>query len=1021
VEVCWTLGGYCGISTTPLTLVSSWTYGADVAVMSAGFDVAFIRWFPSVVKAGVAGTSLLNPIQLTPPANPTALTGDWEFENNTNDASGHTGALTDGPSSSHSFEATPTYPPLCVPGSWQSARAGSSITLSTYGSMPLDGGSTLAAIWQQVPGVSPAPVQWVGSQAIASPTVILPQFGSYNFQVTVTDGSGQSSTCVAHDGAAPSDSNGAVIYPPGEVFSAANQFLGPLIQWGKNPWPWYDSEHQVAADINRASLGPPAGNGQMVTALTAPLGASDTSLTVGSTSSFGAGSAVLVGSEQMLLGPNTDATHVTIWQRGYRGTTAAAAPANAPVNQFYYWDWYNYNTGPGTVTVTTGSTTLAGSNTKFMTGGQYALCDSGGNPLPSIYVVIWHPTDTAKTGRELTAVTGCASDTQATLREAWGDGSMSTGMPNGPYLPAGSGLTYSIATGGEFWWFDKQGDPRSINYYDNVVGYYLLWLRSGIDAYLTAARQLADLFYFGPHFNQGYDAAVLAGGDGYPGRARSVLGLWLRAKDSPQVDMTTGLERASTYAFFVLSFFDEDWQTVGDARESGYLLAELAYIAALDTSTSTYNLSNLVPGQTNSTYSQIATTAIAELVNPTGVVSWYNWPSNYWYTTQDASGDWPINFSGSGGNYTSVGGSGTVSLVNGSSIVTGTNTAFNCTDAAGTLAPGAPVWFWHGAPATFPANNAAGDPVGYTIASCTDATHLTLTASYAGATCASCGYEIVGNSNGNQFNGWGDIGYMMGIATRAMHYAAGAIATRDPADSAYARALALKAGGWLLNHAYRSDTHSFNAGVDFVNCQVPIPWNNTNCTQATSIAGSLGWSAEGLVGLMSTYAYNGDSATKAAADAVYNQMWANPNVPCSNPCNNTVTVGGNYMTQMDLSLGYGTAFMLYGTPPPPKWFGQYFGFGDYSEWPALRLGGVASTTSRQIYIGFSLASVANAAKVVAVVTAPDGTSTSTSCATSPCVVTVPRADQPGYSIQTQYQSAAGVVLASSSQPVMETQ
>ena len=473
--------------------------------------------------------------------------------------------------------------------------------------------------------------------------------------------------------------------------------------------------------------------------------------------------------------------------------------------------------------------------------------------------------------------------------------------------------------------------------------------------------------------------------------------------------------------FFVLSFFDEDWQTVGDARESGYLLAELAYIAALDTSTSTYNLSNLVPGQTNSTYSQIATTAIAELVNPTGVVSWYNWPSNYWYTTQDASGDWPINFSGSGGNYTSVGGSGTVSLVNGSSIVTGTNTAFNCTDAAGTLAPGAPVWFWHGAPATFPANNAAGDPVGYTIASCTDATHLTLTASYAGATCASCGYEIVGNSNGNQFNGWGDIGYMMGIATRAMHYAAGAIATRDPADSAYARALALKAGGWLLNHAYRSDTHSFNAGVDFVNCQVPIPWNNTNCTQATSIAGSLGWSAEGLVGLMSTYAYNGDSATKAAADAVYNQMWANPNVPCSNPCNNTVTVGGNYMTQMDLSLGYGTAFMLYGTPPPPKWFGQYFGFGDYSEWPALRLGGVASTTSRQIYIGFSLASVANAAKVVAVVTAPDGTSTSTSCATSPCVVTVPRADQPGYSIQTQYQSAAGVVLASSSQPVMETQ
>src|SRR5271157_188194 len=1020
-EVCWTLGGYCGVSTTPLTLVSSWASGVDVAVLSAGFDVAFIRWFPSVVEAGVVGTSLLNPIQLAAPATPSALTGDWEFENSTNDASGNTGALTDGPSSSHWFEATPVYPPLCVPGSWQSGRAGSAITLSTAGSIPLDGGSTLAALWQQVPGVSPAPVQWVGSQAIANPTVILPQFGSYNFQLTVTDGSGQSATCVAHDGAAPSDNNGVVVYPPGAFYSAANQFLGPLIQWGKNPWPWYDTDHQIAADLNRAALGPPAGNGQMVTALAAALGASDTSLTVGSTYTFSAGSAVLIGSEQILLGPNTDGTHVTIWQRGYRGTTAAAAPSGTAVNQFYYWDWYNYNAGPGTVTVTTGSGILTGSNTHFMTGGQYALCDSSGNALPSTYLVIWHPTDTAKTGRELTSVSGCASDTQATLSASWGNVSVNTGMPGGPGVPAGSGLTYSIATGGQTWWFDMLGDPRTINYYDNVVGYYLLWLRSGIDVYLIAARQLADLFYFGPGFNQRYDASNAAGtGSGYQGRARSALGLWLRSKDSPQVDMTTGLERAATYALYVLSFYNVYLQQVVDTRESGYLLAELGYTAALDTSTTTYNLSNLVPGQTNRTYSQIAATAIAELVNPTGTPSWFNNLSNYWYTTQDSSGDWPGNGNGPS-NYTSAGGTATVSLVNGSPNVTGTNSAFNCSDPWGTLSPGAPVWFWHGTPSVFPPNNAAGDPVGYTIASCIDATHLTLTANYAGASCASCGYEIVNNASGKQYNGWGGTGFMMGIATRGMHYAAGAISTSDPTNSAYARTLAMNAGSWLLNHAYRQDTHSFNVGVDYVNCQVPIPWSNTNCTQSTTISESLGWSAEGLVGLMSTYAYSGDSATKAAADAMYNQMWANPNVPCSNPCDNTATAGGNYMTQLDASLGTGTAFMLDGTPPSPKWFGQYFGFGDYSAWPAVRLGGVASTTTRQVYIAFSLAGVPNAAKVVAVVTAPDGTTTSTNCVTSPCVVTVPRADQPGNSIQTQYQSAGGAVLASSSQAVMETQ
>ncbi len=1018
-EVCFTAGGYCGVSTSPLTLVSSWATGADVAVMSAGFDVAFIRWFPTVVQAGAVGTSLLNPIQLAPPANPSALTGDWEFENNTSDASGNTGALTDGPSSTHSFEATPIYPPQCSAGPSQSGRAGGSIALSTAGSLPLDGGSMLMPVWQQMPGVSPAPVQWLGSQTIANPAVIVPQFGSYDFQLTLTDGSGQSATCVVHDGAAPSDINGVLIYPSGAFFSAANQFLGPLIQFGKNPWPWYDADHQAAADINRVSLGPPAGKGQMVTVLTAALGASDTTLTVASTASFGAGSAVLIGAEQILLGPNTDATHVTVWQRGYRGTTPAAAPAAAAVNQFYYWDWYNYNVGPGTVTATPGSATLTGVGTEFMSGGQYALCDYSGNPLPNINLVIWHPTDTARTGRLLTSVSGCTSDTQATLAGTFGIPQMSTGMPGGPGVPGGSGLTYSIATSSETMWFDRQGSSRSINYYDNVVGYYLLWLRSGIDSYLIAARQLADLFYFGPNFNQGYDASNLMGGaPGYPGRGRSALGLWLRSKDSPQVDMTTGLERAATYAMYVLSVWNEGYQTVGDTRESGYLLSELAYTAALDTSTKTYNLGNLVPGQTNSTYSHAAATAIAELVNPTGTASWNGLQSNYWYTTQDSVGNWEFNLNGSG--YGSAGGSGTVSLVNGSPAVTGTNTAFNCADPSGALSAGSPIWFWHGAPATFPASNAAGDPVAYTIASCTDATHLTLTANYGGAACAACGYETVAGGGG-QYLGWGGYGYMMGIATRGMNYAAGAIAGSDPADSAYARALGVKADGWLVNHAYRPDTHSFNAGVDFVDCQVPIPWSNANCTQATTIPESLGWSAEGLVGLMSTYAYNGDAATKAAADAMYNQMWANPNVPCSAPCDNTATAGGNYMTQLDASLGTGTAFMLTGTPPSPKWFGQYFGFGDYSAWPAVRLGGVAPAASRQVYIAYSLGSVPNAAKVVAVVTAPDGSSTSTTCTNSPCVVTVPRVDQPGYSIQTQYQSAGGAVLAASSQPVIEVQ
>jgi hypothetical protein len=270
--------------------------------------------------------------------------------------------------------------------------------------------------------------------------------------------------------------------------------------------------------------------------------------------------------------------------------------------------------------------------------------------------------------------------------------------------------------------------------------------------------------------------------------------------------------------------------------------------------------------------------------------------------------------------------------------------------------------------------------------------------------------------------GWGVDGYAMGIAARAMHYAATALTNSgDSTNGAYARTLALNAStNFLLNKAFRTDTNGFNYGVDFTNCLSPIAASNEVCSRALSIVESLGYSAEGPGGWFLTYQYNQDGATKAATDALYNQMWANPNVPCSAPCNNSVTRGGNYLTGWDLDVN-GGGWWLSATTPQPKWFGQFFGFGDYSSWPAVRLGGALSSAAQQVYIAFSLASVANAAKVVVAVTTPFGTTASTTCAASPCSVTLPRVDQPGYSIQLQYQSAGGAVLASSSLPVIESQ
>ena len=1008
-EACYTTGGYCTYGTIPITTVETvWASGA-IYWLKPGADLAFVRWYSGVVAAGISGTGLLTPLSVIPPPNPSSLIGDWEFEGNLSDSSGNAAAWST-VSGVTTYATTPIYPPSCSAGSQQSVRAGSSLALNGTG-QPLDGGSTLSYLWQQIAGVSPVPVQWVSSQRIYNPTAVLPQFGSYNFQLTVTDGSHQSTPCSVHDGAAPSDSNGVLLYPSGPLYSAANQFLGPLIQWSKNPWPWYDTSHKLAADTNLAALGPPAGNGVLEDSLIAAVTPSATSLPVANCNAWvgaNTGVAVVVDSEQMLLGACTDSTHALIWQRGYRGTKASSHNSGAGVNEFWYWDWYDWNQGAGTVTVTDNSATITGVGTQFISGGNQAICNPDGTPTGANFLVIWHPTDTARTGRIIRWVSACASDTSATLSQPWGQGSEP--------VPAGSSLSYSIGTDFEVYWFSTQGNPWSVNYYDNVAGYYLLWLRSGIDTYLAAARQLADLVWYSPENDQGYAMMYDSRETGFPPRGASMLGLWLRQLDSPPVSMTTGLHRI-TESYMINQTYAETG--VGDAREQGYQVATAAYTAALDTDTTLYNLTNwfgYYPGNlSGTTYANASLVFLSSVTSASGYL-------NYWYTNQNSYGDWPVLNFNDGDAYESPNNPGTsVTLTNGSTTVTGNSTTWNCSQLAEftNLA----IWFWHSAAASYPASNAAGDPTFYTITGCGSATQLTITPAYAGASCSNCGFEVSLNDG---YVGWGNSGYAVGIGTRAMFYAASALTPTDPTDAATTKTVGVNASNWIRNRAQIAGIPGVAYGVDYVNCPYPPSVSNTACSKASSFSNVLGFSAEAADGWMSMYQATGDTATKTAMDAMYNQMWANPSVPCSGPCNTAVTASCSlppcYMTQFDPSVnGFMLAPLGAGEPPPPKWFGQYFGFGDYSSWPAVRLGGAAASATQQVYITFSLASVANAANVLVAITAPNGITTSTSCTASPCAVTLPRADQPGYSIQLQYQSAGGAVLASSSRPLIESQ
>jgi hypothetical protein len=101
-----------------------------------------------------------------------------------------------------------------------------------------------------------------------------------------------------------------------------------------------------------------------------------------------------------------------------------------------------------------------------------------------------------------------------------------------------------------------------------------------------------------------------------------------------------------------------------------------------------------------------------------------------------------------------------------------------------------------------------------------------------------------------------------------------------------------------------------------------------------------------------------------------------------------------------------------------KWYGFFFGIGASWRWPAQRLGGVQAARPRAIFVGFDLGSVASAASVQIVVTAPSGAQSSYTCSVSPCEVTVD--DRQGSHLyRMNYVSQSGDVLAQSQTALLD--
>ncbi len=187
-------------------------------------------------------TSTLVPVGGKPPV--TADRGDWtelDFDGNMNDSSGKghggSGAVT--------YAATPNQVPISFPktagapywSNWTSLRAGFPATLDGTASYSLaDGSSAVSAFWQQLSG--PTTVVWQGRESL-TPTITGLIFGSYTFQLQVTDVAGSTATTTLEVGAVATDANGVVV----QANPDADALFGPMIAFGKNPWSYADERN----------------------------------------------------------------------------------------------------------------------------------------------------------------------------------------------------------------------------------------------------------------------------------------------------------------------------------------------------------------------------------------------------------------------------------------------------------------------------------------------------------------------------------------------------------------------------------------------------------------------------------------------------------------------------------------------------------------------------------------------------------------------------------------------------------
>lgn len=1032
--------------------------------------VAFVRLYSTIL-----------PLNSAPPNGASGGDlADWEFNGNGKDSSGYGDNISF--SSSPSYSTAAVYPPACIMPPQQSFRAGTAITLIAQ-SYALDGGNTLTYAWSQASGPLAAQIS-AGrpGQVHMSGTI----FGSYVLQQTVTDSHGQSASCSGKYGFVATDANGSVIIS-NPVHAA---ILGPLMASFANPWPAYEIQGNAFANLMIQKLaGTAAYNPQFPDSwdLAQP------------------------GTVTVFAGTATSSGNTVTWVSGTHFTDGGGLQAGNSI--YVNGNLCTISTvSASSITCTSSLPTYSspvwyGSNTVVGSGTSFESVFGGGTTTPvssQTNIVVWYPIlnspyPAGVTGRRNCQVSAITDDTHLTMQcytftgNTWINDAYSGG-----YIGSGAGLNFaymenSLNTGpyGTGGW-GSGGSAYPANYYDNVMALYARYYATGIDDYLTAAQTLADRWWSYPVGDKGLAYELTTGSPWanyiWAPRQMALAGLWMRNADNPPYDYTPGLRLMTTemigpeFGPNVCSRLGPvpsgSWPTQYslyggavpvcgfDIRESGYLMAAVAYDALFDSNPAQATASKqALSNQMQNVFSAVNQPGGEFLEDEPSLSSGGNFTASVTvgsiYATAQAGSVWPLGGFNNSPPYSASNAPVPMWLNKaGTGPVTAQYLNSACPGGVCPATVGDTHWYYAVIPQSPITTISATNPMvvsfssppswltsastvqftgisgctvaagtGYTVASASGTT-ATINVSGVGCTASSAKiYDAVrvqlsdvsgnpvpyvaDNSCSSTCSGLGwEVGgllgegsqpYQVGIESRGFYFTSLALKGFDDASANAAQGFILSNANWTSSTGLNSTNKGLYYGRVFADCEPPAT-AYPGCD--SGLIGDRDLNGEGMnIANMAYLLYPGSSPPKTLGDVMMSAMFSIAGDQSPTGFDGTNIIGDMYNPS-------GTSGYMYTSIGSHKWFGYYWGASAPWSWPSIRLGGLMPPAPRVVDISLNLQS---SARAILTVTRPDGTASQITCTSSPCQVTID-SRQGDHLLSVQYLDASNHLL-SVAQPI----